>query len=102
AWDRTRRRRHLFDMRAGATRKLRPYMSVHLEVARHVVKRFADVLAQRAQLATTVRAPARCGGMNDGFARQVCGEGARPTTQDGDVISRLRRRGINGRLRYRQ
>ena len=65
-------------------------MSMYLEVPRHIVERFADILAQRAQLATAVRTLAQGRCMNNGFAWQVCREGARCTAQRCDVIRLLR------------
>ncbi len=50
ARDRARGRFDLHDLLAGRTGALRPHMPDHLEVARHVLEDFGDILTQAFRL----------------------------------------------------
>src|ERR1700688_3887008 len=56
--NRTARRQWLHDPLADRAGKLGPYMLDYFEVARHVLEHLGDILAEWAQLASTIRARA--------------------------------------------
>src|SRR5690606_6517053 len=85
--DRPARRWRLHDLRAAPARGLRPHMTDHPELTRHVLEHLRDVLAERLQRAAALRARARHL-VRDRLSRQVLGKG--PTDRRGGRFGRLK------------
>ena len=86
ALNRTTRRQGLHDPLAACARELRAHVLYYFEVARHVLEHLGDVLAEWAELASTIRA---CAGVlvHDLLARKLGRQG--PTS---GLLGRLLRR----------
>src|SRR5690606_9660884 len=85
--DRPARRWRLHDLRAAPARELRPHMTDHPKLTRHVLEHLRDVLAERLQRAAALRARARHL-VRDRLSRQVLWKG--PTDRRGGRFGRLK------------